>query len=90
MAREARGKCGGKGHPARLCPTPDHAIQAVDEEGDTDEVSSEEGDVCGVVWDCGLNSAGDEDDDILGMGWEPTQQIEWKPLAGKGCTSKRC
>ena len=41
--------CGGKGHSARLCPTPpDHAIQAVDEEGDTDEESSEEGDVCGV------------------------------------------
>ena len=28
--------CGGKGHPARLCPTlSDHATQAVDEEGDT-------------------------------------------------------
>ena len=33
--------CGGKGHPARLCPTPlDHAAQAVHEEGDTEEESS--------------------------------------------------
>ena len=41
--------CAGKGHPARLCSTPpDHATRAVDEEGDTDEESSEEGDVCGV------------------------------------------
>ena len=39
--------CGGKGHPARLCPTPsDHASHAVDEEGDTEEESSDEGDVC--------------------------------------------
>ena len=30
--------CGGKGHTARLCPTPsDHAAHAVDEEGDTEE-----------------------------------------------------
>ena len=57
--------CGGKGHPARLCPTPpDHATQAVDEEGDTDEESSEEGDVCGPEWECQFNGAGDEDDDI--------------------------
>ena len=46
--------CGGMGHPARLCPTPsDHATQAVDEEGDTDEESSE-GEVCGVVQECAL------------------------------------
>ena len=39
--------CGGIGHPAKLCRTlPDHATQAVDEEGDTDK-ESEEGDVCG-------------------------------------------
>ena len=32
-------------HPARLCPTPpDHATRAVDEESDTDEELSEEGD----------------------------------------------
>ena len=30
-------KCGGKGHPARLWPTPsNHAAHAVDEEGDTE------------------------------------------------------
>ena len=41
--------CGGKGHPARLCPTPsDHAAHAVAEEGDNEEESSDEGDVCGV------------------------------------------
>ena len=61
--------CGGKGHPARLCAKlPDHATHAVDEEGDTDEESSEEGDVCGVEWECELNGAGDADDVILGMG----------------------
>ena len=42
-------------------------------EGDTDEESSEEGDVCGVEWECGLDGAGDEDDDILGMGWTRAQ-----------------
>ena len=30
--------------------------------GDTDEESSEEGDVCGAEWGCELNGAGDEDD----------------------------
>ena len=76
----ARHNCRGKGHPARLCPTPpDHATQAVDEEGDTDE-ESEEGDVCGVERECALNGAGDEDDDILGMGWESTEQSQWERL----------
>ena len=33
--------CGGKGHSARLCPTPpDHATQAVDKEGNKDDGSS--------------------------------------------------
>ena len=62
--------CGGKGHPARLCRH-DHATQADDGEGDTDEESSEVGDVCGVEWEYDLNGAGDEDDDILGIGWSP-------------------
>ena len=49
---------GGKGHPARLCPTPpDHATQAVDEEGHTDDESSQEGDVCEVEWEYELNGA---------------------------------
>ena len=65
-----RYNCGGKGHPARLCPTlSDHAAHAVDEECDTEEESSDEGDVCGVEWECELNGTGDEDGDILGMGW---------------------
>ena len=73
--------CRGKGHPARLCPTPpDHATQAVDEE-DTDEESSEEGDVCGFEWECELNGADDEDDDTLGMGWQSTEQSKWDCLA---------
>ena len=75
--------CGGKGDPARLCPTPsDHAAHAVDEEGDTQEESSDEGDVCGVEWECELNGAGDEDDDILGMGCESTEQSKWERLTG--------
>ena len=74
--------CGGKGHPSRLCPTPpEHATQAVDEEGNTDEESSEEGDVCGVEWEWELNGAGDENDDILGMGWESAEQSMWERLA---------
>ena len=37
------------------CPTPsDHAAHAVDEEGDTEEESSDEGDVCGVECECEL------------------------------------
>ena len=75
--------CVGKGHPARLCPTPpDHATQAVDEEGDTVEESSEEGDVCGFEWECELNGADDEDDDTLRMGWQSTEQSKWDCLAG--------
>ena len=74
--------CGGKGHPARLCPTPsDHAAHAVDEEGDTEEESSDEGDVCGVEWECELNGTGDEDDDILGMGCDSAEQSKWERLA---------
>ena len=74
--------CGGKGHPARLCPTPsDHAAHVVDEEGDTEEESSDEGDVCGVEWECELNGTGDEDDDILGMGCESAEQSKWERLA---------
>ena len=74
--------CGGKGHPARLCPTPpDHATQAVDEEGDTDEELSEEGDLCGVEWECELNGGGDEDDDILGMRWGSQEQSMLDRLA---------
>ena len=74
--------CGGKGHPARLCPTPlDHAAPAVDEEGDTEEESSDDGDMCGVEWECELNGTGDEDDDILGMGCESAEQSKWERLA---------
>ena len=72
----------GKGHPARLCPTPsDHAAHAVDEEGDAEEESSDEGDVCGVEWERELNGTGDEDDDILGMGCESAEQSKWERLA---------
>ena len=53
-------------------------------EGDTDEESEEEGDVCGVEWDCELNGAGDEDDDILGVGWESTEQSSWERLRSCG------
>ena len=74
--------CGGKGHLARLCSTPpDHDTQAVDQEDDTDEESSKEGDVCGVEWECEINGAGGEDDDILGMGWESAEQSKWERLA---------
>ena len=74
--------CGGKGHPARLCPIPsDHAVHAVDEEGDTEEESSDEGDVCGVECECELNGTGDEDDDILGMGCESAEHSKWERLA---------
>ena len=70
--------CGGKGHPARLCPTSsDHAAHAVDEEGDTEEESSDEGDVCGVEWECELNGTGDEDHDILGIGIGSASQLWW-------------
>ena len=37
--------------------------------------------MCGVFWECGLNGAGDEDDDILGIGWEPTEQSKLERLA---------
>ena len=37
--------------------------------------------MCGVEWECELNGAGDEDDDILGMGWESTEQSKWERLA---------
>ena len=37
--------------------------------------------MCGVDWECGLNGAGDEDDDILGMEWESTEQCSWERLA---------
>ena len=50
------------------------ATLAVDEE-------SEEGDVYEVEWDCGLNGAGDEDDDILGMGWESAAQTKYERSA---------
>ena len=60
--------------PTRICPTPsDHATQAVDEEGDTNEEPSEEGDVHGVERECRLSGAGNENDDVLGMGWESTE-----------------
>ena len=74
--------CGGTGHPARLCPTPsNHASHAADEEGDTEEESSDEGDVCGVEWECELNGTGDEEEDILGMGCESAEQSKWERLA---------
>ena len=59
----------------------DHAAHVVDEEGDTEEESSDEGDVCGVEWECELNGTGDEDDDILGMGCESAEQSKWERLA---------
>ena len=63
--------CGGKATPSEIVPD---TFPAVHEEGDTDEESSEEGDVCGVEWDCELNGAGDEDDDILRIRLESTAQ----------------
>ena len=85
--------CGRSGHPARLCPTPPvHATQAVDEKGDTDEESSEEGGVFGVEWECGLNGAGDEDDGILGRRWDSTAHSKWERLAavvGLGSSRKK-
>ena len=65
--------------PSETAPRHRHATQAVDEEGDTDEESSKEGDVSGVERECGLN---DEDDGILGMGWGSTDQIKWERVAG--------
>ena len=53
-----------------------HDVQAVDEEGVTDEDSSEEGDVCGVECECGPDVADDEDDDILVMGWESQRETQ--------------
>ena len=64
-----RERCTPNAHQAKLCTSPpDLAAQAVGEEGDTDEESSDEGGVCGV---CGvdsestLNNADDKCDDIL-------------------------
>ena len=37
--------------------------------------------MCGVEWECELDGAGDEEDVILGMGWEPTAQSKWERLA---------
>ena len=56
-------------------------LSAVDEEGDIEGESSDEGDVCGVEWECELNGTGDEDDDILGMGCESAEQSKWERLA---------
>ena len=53
----------------------------LDQKGDPDEGSSEEGNVYGIESECGLNGASDEDDDILGMGWESTEQSRRERLA---------
>ena len=66
-----------------------HAAHAVDEEGDTEEESSDEGDVCGVEWECELNGTGDEDGDILGMGCESAEQSKWERLAAVVDTGSR-
>ena len=34
----------------------------------------------GVEGECALDGAGDEDNDILGMGWESTEQSTWERL----------
>ena len=34
--------------------------------------------MCGVDWECELDGAGDGDDDILGTGWELTEQSKWE------------
>ena len=70
-----------QGTPSETLPPSDHAAHAVDEEGDTEEESSDEGDVCGVEWECELNGTGDEDDDILGMGCESAEPSKWERLA---------
>ena len=41
-----------------------------------DEESSDDGDVCGVEWECELNGTGDQD--ILGKGLESTAQSKWE------------
>ena len=58
----------------------------------TKKESSEQGDVCGVEWECGLNGAGDKDDGILGRRWDSTEQSKWKRLTavvGLGSSRKR-
>ena len=61
-----RERCTPNAHQARLCTSPpDLAAQAVGEEGDTDEESSDEGGVCGVDSESTLNNADDKYDDIL-------------------------
>ena len=37
--------------------------------------------MCVVDWECELDGAGDGNDDILGTGWEPTEQSKWERLA---------
>ena len=37
--------------------------------------------MCGVEWECELNGAGDEGEDILGMKCESTEQSKWEHLA---------
>ena len=61
--------CGVKGHLARLCLSlPDPAAQTVREEGETDQESSDGGDVRGVDWEYALNNDRDEGDDIMDVG----------------------
>ena len=51
----------------------DNGLDRPSGRGDTEGKSSDEGDVCGVEWECELNGTGEEDDDILGMGCESAE-----------------
>ena len=69
--------CGGKAHPARLCPSPQDPTApgcGIDEE--SDEQSADEGQVCAVDWKGPLINTEDEHSDILST--DLTDQGLWE------------
>ena len=75
--------CGGKGHPARLCPSP--AAQAVDEESmaeaDGSDTEDDEPGLCGVAWECSLDNCGDDDDAVFAVTEESGPDDRWRRIA---------
>ena len=75
--------CGGKGHPARLCPSP--SANAVDDEvgSEGDEEQNDSGGLCcGVAWADSLDNCGDEEDTVFAVSRDGSRRGEkWQRIA---------
>ena len=72
--------CGGRGHPARLCPSPQEQPTQSVEDAARDSEDSDDDDVCGVEWEHAVETD-EEDMAVMGLDRERIGNSKWQHMA---------